>query len=163
MWVVVLLQPASLTLSAMWENVLLIMYKSPTLDYSNTTFTENVSSTSNFYSSLLYDAVRQVLMGNKSHFNSSKELSTKFSNFNHEHKNISDCFPQNINNLNGTRLLLALYIVRNNTLLELRYYRVSDSYTELVNVVDLPTDPLPSHSINFSLMLLARSRTLWHC
>ena len=61
-WVVVLLEPASLTLSAMWENVLLIMYKSPTLDYSNTTCTKNVSSTSNFYSSLLYDAVWQVLM-----------------------------------------------------------------------------------------------------
>ena len=42
-WVVVLLEPASLTLSAMLENVLLIMYKSPTLDSSNTTCTENIS------------------------------------------------------------------------------------------------------------------------
>ena len=56
-WVVVLLKPASFTLTSMWENVLLIMYKSPTLDYSNTTCEENVSSNSNFYSSLLYDAV----------------------------------------------------------------------------------------------------------
>ena len=67
-WVVVLLEPASLTLSAMWENVFLIMCKSPTLDYSNTTCTENVSSTSNFYNSLLYDAVWQVLMANESLF-----------------------------------------------------------------------------------------------
>ena len=74
-WVVVLLEPASLTLSAMWENILLIMHKSPTLDYSNTTSTENVSLTSNFYSSLLHDAVWQVLMANISHFNSSIEIS----------------------------------------------------------------------------------------
>ena len=63
-----LLEPASLTLSAMWENVLLIMYKSPTLDYSNTTCAENVSSTSNFYSSLIYDALLQLLSSRNQRF-----------------------------------------------------------------------------------------------
>ena len=154
-WVVVLLEPASLTLSATWENVFLIMYKSPTLDYSNTTCTENVSSTSNFYSSLLCDAVWQVLMGNKSLYNSSKELSTKFSDMNHEHRNRSVCFRQNTKKLKETRLLLGLYIVWNKTLLELRNYGVTDSYTELVNVVDLPTDQLPSRGVKFSWLLLA--------
>ena len=153
-WVVVLLEPASLTLSAMWENVFLIMYKSPTLDYSNTTCTENVSSTRNFYSSLLYDAVQQVLMGNKSLYNSSKEGFTKFSNMNHEHRSRSDCFQPNTKKLKENMLLLGLYIVRHTTLLEFGYYRVADSYTELMNVVNLPTDQLPSHSINFSWLLL---------
>ena len=153
-WVVVILEPASLPLSPMWENVLLIMYKSPTLDYSNTTCAENVSSTSNFYSSLLNDAVWQILSGNKSHFNSSKEFSTKLSNSNHEHRNISDFFRPNTKDFKG-QLLLALYIVRNNTLLELGYYRVTEGFTEFVNIMDLPTDQLPSHSINFSWMLLA--------
>ena len=88
-WVVVLLEPASLTLSPMWDNVLLIMYKSPTLDYSNTTCTENVSSTSNFYSSLLYDAVHQLLMVNESLFNSSIEVSAKSSHM--SHRSINDC------------------------------------------------------------------------
>ena len=53
-WVVVLLEPASLTLSPIWENALLIIYKSPTLDYSSSTCAENVSSTGNFYNSLLF-------------------------------------------------------------------------------------------------------------
>ena len=88
-WVVVLLEPASLTLSAMLENVLLIMYKSPTLDYSNINCTENVSSTSNFYSSLLHDAVWQVLMANKSHFNYSIEVSAKSSYM--SNRSIYDC------------------------------------------------------------------------
>ena len=154
-WVVVLLEPASLTLSPMWDNVLLIMYKSPTLDYSNTTCTEKVSSTSNFYSSLIYDAVWQVLIGNKSLNNYSKEFFTEISNMNHEHRNRSDCFrPTTKKKIRETILLLGLYIVRHTTLLELGYYRVADSYTELMNVVDLPNDQLPSHSINFFWLLL---------
>ena len=44
-WVAVPLEQVFLTLSSMRENVVLIMYKSPTLDYSNTTCAENVSST----------------------------------------------------------------------------------------------------------------------
>ena len=44
--------------------------------------------------------------------------------------------------------------MRHTTILELGYYRVADSYTELMNVVDLPNDQLPSHSINFFWLLL---------
>ena len=39
-------------------------------------------------------------------------------------------------------------------LLELGYYRVTDSFTELVNVVDLPTDQLPLRNTKFSRLLL---------
>ena len=136
----------------MWENVLLIMYKSPTLDYSNTTCTENVSSTSNFYSSLLYDAVWQVLMANKSHFNSSIEASAKSSYM--SNIIICDCIQSNENKLNSTELLLVLCIVRNQGLLELGCYIVTNSSNELVNVVDLPTDQLPFQKIKYSLLLL---------
>ena len=143
-WVVVLLEPATLALSPMWENVLLIMYKSPTLDYSNTTCTENVSSTSNFYSSLLYDAVWQVLMANKSLLISSLRFPSKSSNTKHEHQ------------AKDSQLLLVLYIVRNKSLLELGHYNVTDSFTILLNIVDLPIDQLPIHSINsFRLLLVS--------
>ena len=151
-WVVVLLEPASFTPSPMWENVLLIMYKFPTLDYSNTTCTENVSSTCNFYSSLLYDAVRQVLMANESLFNSSIEVSAKSSHM--SCRSIIDCIQSNVNKLNNTQLLLVLFIVRNQGLLELGYYRVTDSSTDLVNVIDLPTDQLPFQNAKFSWLLL---------
>ena len=104
MWVVVLLEPASLTFSPVWENVLLIMYKSPTLHYSNTTCRENVSSTSNFYSGLLDDAVQQLLMG---FFNTSKESSAKFSSMNHEHSR-SDNFQPNKHRVKEIQLLLVL-------------------------------------------------------
>ena len=142
-WVVVLLEPVSLTPSPMWENVLLIMYKSPTLDYSNTTCTEKVSSTSNFYSSLLYDAVQQLLMG---FFNTSKKSSAKFSSMKHEHSNGSDDFQPNKHIVKEIQLLLVLYVVRNKTLLELGYYRVTDSSSEFVNLEDLPSDQLLSHN-----------------
>ena len=151
-WVVVLLEPVSFTQSPMWENVLLVMYKSPTLDYSNTTCTENVSSTSNFYSSLFYDAVCQVLMANESLFNSSIEVSAKSSHM--SSRSINDCIQSNVNKLNSTQLLLVLFIVRNQGLLELGYYRVTDSSTELVNVIDLPTDQLPFQNAKFSWLLL---------
>ena len=151
-WVVVLLEPASLTLSPMWENVLLIMYKSPTLDYSNSTCAENVSSTSNFYSSLLYDAVWQVLMANESLFNCSIEVSAKSSHM--SHRSISDCIQSDEKRINRTQLLLVLCIVRNQGLQELGYYRVTDSSTELVNVVDLPTDQLSLHLYKYSWLLL---------
>ena len=151
-WVVVLLEPASLTPSPMWENVLLIMYKPPTLDYSNTTCTENFSSTSNFYSSLLHDAVWQVLMANKSHFNSSIEISAKSSYM--SNRSINDCIQLNENNLNSTQWLIVLCIVRNQGLLELGYYRVTDSSYELVNVLDLPTDELPFRNTKYSWLLL---------
>ena len=126
--------------------------KSPTLDYSNTTCTENVSSTSNFYSSLLYDAVWQVLMANESLFNSSIEVSAKSSHM--SSRRINDCIQSNVNKLNSTQLLLVLFIVRNQGLLELGYYRVTDSSTELVNVIDLPTDQLPFQNAKFSWLLL---------
>ena len=77
----------------MKENVLLIMYKFPTLDYSNTTCTENVSATSNFYSSSLHYAVRQVMMANKSHFNYSIEISAKSSYM--SSRSIYDCIQSN--------------------------------------------------------------------
>ena len=151
-WVVILLEPASLTLSPMWENVLLIMYKSPALDYSNTTCTGNVSSTSNFYSSLLYNAVWQVLMANESLFNSSIEVSAKSSDM--SHRSISDCIQSNDTKLNRTLLLLVLFVVRNQGLLELGYYRATDSSTELVNVIDFPTDQLPLRSKKLPRLLL---------
>ena len=151
MWVVVLLEPVSLTLSAIWENVLLIMYKSPILDYSYATYTENVSSTSIFYSSLLYDAVQQLLMG---FFNTSKESSAKFSSMNHERSRRSDYFQPNKHIANEIQLLLVLYVVRNKALLEIGYYRVADSSTELVNLEDLPSDQLLSHNNKWCRMLL---------
>ena len=151
-WVVVLLEPAYLTPSPMWENVLLIRYT--TLKYSNTTFAENVSSTSNFYSSLLCNAVWQVLMSNKSFLNSSNEGSTKFNNMN-EHRDKSDCFQSNGNKVNETRVLLVLSIVKNQRIIEIQYYGITDSSTELVNVVeDLPTDQLPSRSSVDRLLLV---------
>ena len=151
-WVVVLLEPAYLTPSPMWENVLLIRYT--TLKYSNTASAENVSCTNNFYSSLLCDAVWQVLMSNKSLLNSSIEDSTKFSNMN-EHRDKSDCFLSNGNNVKETRVLLVLSIVRNQKIVVLRYYGITDSSTELVNVVeDIPTDQLPSRSSVDRLLLV---------
>jgi len=63
-WVVVHLELATVNLSSAWENILLITYKSPTLDCSNTTCAENTSSTSNFDSSLLYNEVWQLVIGN---------------------------------------------------------------------------------------------------
>ena len=156
--VVVLLEPASLTLSPMWENVLMIMYKYSTLDYSNTSCAENVSSTSNFYSSLLYDAVWQVLMANESRFNCSIEVSAKSSHI--SHRSISDCIQSDEKRLNRTQLLLVLCIVRNQGLLELGYYRVTDSSTQLVNVVDLPTDQLSLHLYKYSRLLLVMLCTI---
>ena len=44
--------------------------------------------------------------------------------------------------------------MRNHGLLELGYYRVTDSSTELLNVVDLPTDQLPFRNTKFSRLLL---------
>ena len=45
-------------------------------------------------------------------------------------------------------------MVRNKTLLQLGYYGVTDSSTLLVNVVDVPTDQLPSHCVKFFRLLL---------
>ena len=72
-----------------------------------------------------------------------------------EHRNKSDCFLSNGNKVKETRVLLVLSIVRNQRILELRYYGITYSSTELVNVVeDLPTDQLPSRSSVNRLLLV---------
>ena len=50
--------------------------------------------------------------------------------------------------------------MRNQGLLELGYYRVTDSSTELVNVVDLPTNQLSFHPYKYSWLLLVMSCTI---
>ena len=82
-------------------------------------------------------------MANESRFNCSIEVSAKSSHM--SHRSISDCIQSDEKRLNRTQLLLVLCIVRNQGLQELGYYRVTDSSTELVNVVDLPTDQLSLH------------------
>ena len=78
----------------------------------------------------------------------------KFSGMIYKLSNRSDYFPPNKYRVKEIQLLLVLYVVRNKALLELGYYRVTDSSSEFVNLEDLPTDQLLSRNHKLCRLLL---------
>ena len=63
-WIFVLLEPSSIILSPVWENIFFMSYRLPLLDYSNSSCADNNTPVpvTNFYDSLLYDSVWELAL-----------------------------------------------------------------------------------------------------